>query len=287
MNYRKSSAKVFTLILMAVSIIAVSAVNQDAFAQNIGMSISATADQGSSTITISGQTASTLSDITIVVIAPNGNIVSVDQISPDANGGYMAEIQVSDKLWKQDGAYTIKAQQSNSVWYTLSVQVSIVDGTTMLTDVSESTFEFEGVTVPEFGSGIMEEQGLSIEADAVQGSTTIGISGHTARQIGDITIVVTAPNGNIVSVDQISPDANGDFMVDIQTGSNLWSQDGDYTITAQQGSASLYKQSVVVEIADGAVIPEFGAITAMILAVSIIAIIAVSARSRLGIMPKY
>ena len=285
MNYRKSSAKVFTLILMAVSIIAVSAVNQDAFAQNIGMSISATADQGSSTITISGQTASTLSDITIVVIAPNGNIVSVDQISPDANGGYMAEIQVSDKLWKQDGAYTIKAQQSNSVWYTLSVQVSIVDGTTMLTDVSESTFDFEGVTVPEVG--IMEETGLTIEADAVQGSTTIGISGHTDRTIGDVTLRVVAPNGNIVSVDQVSPDANGDFMVNIQTGSNLWGQDGDYTITAQQGSSSLYKQSVVVEIADGAVIPEFGAITAMILAVSIIAIIAVSARSRLGIMPKY
>jgi len=285
MNYPKSSAKVFTLILMAVSILAISAVNQDAFAQAMGMSVSATADQGSSTIAISGHTASTITDITLMVTSPIGNVVTIAQVQPDANGDYWAEIQVSDKLWKEDGEYTISVQQSDSVWYSLSVRVMIEGGTTMLTDISESTFEDDAASQGVVSRNI-EEQGLTIEADAVQGSTTIGISGHTTRGNGDVTIVVMAPNGNRVSVDQVSPDANGDFMVDIKTGGSLWSQDGDYTITAQQGSSSLYKQSVVVDIADGAVIPEFGAITAMILAVSIIAIIAVSARSRLGIMPK-
>jgi predicted secreted protein with PEFG-CTERM motif len=42
-----------------------------------------------------------------------------------------------------------------------------------------------------------------------------------------------------------------------------------------------------IEVIGTYVIPEFGAIAAMILAVAIISIIAVSARSKLSIMPRY
>jgi len=42
-----------------------------------------------------------------------------------------------------------------------------------------------------------------------------------------------------------------------------------------------------IEIIGTHVIPEFGAIAALILAVAIISIIAVSAKSRLSIMPRY
>jgi len=41
-----------------------------------------------------------------------------------------------------------------------------------------------------------------------------------------------------------------------------------------------------VEVIDGVVIPEFGTIAAMILAVAIISIIAISAKTRLRILPK-
>ena len=40
----------------------------------------------------------------------------------------------------------------------------------------------------------------------------------------------------------------------------MWKQDGVYSITAQQGSAAMNKMTVEVEVADGAVVPEFGAI---------------------------
>ena len=43
----------------------------------------------------------------------------------------------------------------------------------------------------------------------------------------------------------------------------------------------------MIEIIGTFVVPEFGTIAAMILAVAIISIIAVSARSRLSIMPRY
>jgi len=59
-------------------------------------------------------------------------------------------------------------------------------------------------------------------------------------------------------------------MTTVETGGALWSQDGMYTISAFQGAASNYQTSAEIEIADGHVIPEFGVIAAMILAVAII-----------------
>lgn len=58
--------------------------------------------------------------------------------------------------------------------------------------------------------------------------------------------------------------------------------DTDRTLTIQFSAGA-----EEIEIIGTTVIPEFGAIAVMILAVSIISIIAVSAKSRLSIMPKY
>jgi predicted secreted protein with PEFG-CTERM motif len=97
---------------------------------------------------------------------------------------------------------------------------------------------------------------------------------------------VTAPNGNVVSVAQVSPSINGEFTKIITTGP-LWKQDGSYTVTAQQDKSPEYTNSVQVDIKEGAVVPEFGTIAVMVLAVAIISIIAISAKSRLSIMPRY
>ena len=131
------------------------------------------------------------------------------------------------------------------------------------------------------------EQGMTLMATANAGSNTISLSGHTANPSNAISIVVTSPNGNIVTIDQVTPNANGDFATTIQTNSALWKQDGFYTVSAQQVGINGYSASAQVEIADGAVIPEFGTIAVMILAVAIISIIAVSARSKLKVLPKY
>ena len=110
-------------------------------------------------------------------------------------------------------------------------------------------------------------------------------SGTTDRS-ADITLKVIAPNGNIVSVSQITP-SGGSFYAAIETGGALWTQDGMYTISAYQGDASSYQKSAQIEVVDGHVIPEFGVIAGVILAVAIASIIAVSAKSRLAIVPKY
>ena len=127
--------------------------------------------------------------------------------------------------------------------------------------------------------------GSTLDVVAAEGSDTINVSGITDRS-DEIIIKVLAPNRNIVSIDQITP-SGGSFMATIETGGALWSQDGMYTISAQQGDASNYKTSAEVEIVDGHVIPEFGVIAAMILAVAIVSIIVVTAKTKLSIVPRY
>ena len=286
MNFKRSTTSM-AIALMALSLISVTSIQQDAFAQSIGMSITATADKGSDTITVTGKTVSSITDVTFRVTSPSGNnVVGVSQVSPDNGGDFVTEFKVGP-TWTENGFYEITAMQGiqqNSL-YTLKVLVEVTDGMAEKTSVTESNLE-TGIFEPT-EPNVAEDAGLEIYADAVLGSTTIDISGWTDRVSQDITLTVTAPNGNVVSVAQVSPMLDGQFTSVITTGGPLWKQDGFYTVTAQQFNDPNYTASAEVDIADGVVVPEFGAIAAMILAVAIISIIAVSARSRLSIMPRY
>ena len=163
--------------------------------------------------------------------------------------------------------------------------------------------------------------GSTLDVVAAEGSDTINVSGITDRS-DEIIIKVIAPNRNLVSVDQITP-SGGSYATTIFTGGPLWSQDGTYTIKARQGPTNfntsavnvqgtqtggsdttntgtshksaddentgllLYQASAEIEILDGHVIPEFGVIAAMILAVAIVSIIVVTAKTKLSIVPRY
>jgi len=277
----------FAFFLLSVSILSGFAFQNFAYAET-GMQVSVNADEGSTTISVSGHTSVGNNSIQVVVSAPNGNVISVAQLMPDPNGDFMTDIQIGGSKWNQDGMYTIVIQQGSSTLYSFKLQAEVTGGTAAATSVSESTLESGTPGILDIPIGEAKTiSGLTITDNSVLGSTTISISGHTDRTNNDVTVRVQAPNGNIVSVSQISPDANGDFMIDIEVGGQLWSQNGMYTIAVQQGDSSNYKDSVDVEIVDGAVIPEFGTIAALILTVAIISIIAVSAKTRLSIMPKY
>ncbi|MEX1996798.1 MAG: PEFG-CTERM sorting domain-containing protein [Nitrosopumilaceae archaeon] len=118
------------------------------------------------------------------------------------------------------------------------------------------------------------------------------VSGHVRDPNPDmqVSIKVTGPTGNVVNAQQISFDSNGDFETMFTTASPLMTQNGVYTITAQYGGesrASDVKVQLEGEFMGTEIIPEFGPIAALVLAVAIISIIAVSAKTRLRLMPKY
>ncbi len=219
-------------------------------------------------------------------LVEGNNVVAVAQISPDDNGKFVTEFKIGS-TWSENGFYTISALQamSQSSLYNLKVLVEVTNGMTEKTSATESNLVSDSFVV--IKPSVIRDAGLEIYADAVIGSTTIEITGSTDRVSADITLTVTAPNGNVVSIDQVSPMLNGEFTSVITTGGPLWKQDGFYTVTAQQFDSPKYIASTEVDIQDGVVVPEFGTIAAMILAVAIISIIAISAKSRLSIMPRY
>ena len=277
MNSRRYAMTSLSIVLLAVTIMSVSALGQNAYA-GAGMSLSA--DCSGSTCDISGTTDRNDLDVTIVLKSSNG-IHDVAQLSV-SDGSFSTTFNVSNL---KDGTYTIAANQGSSSKYNLSVSVDVSDGTStssasVSNQVAAAEEEAGSVEAVEVAAG-----GLTLTASGVEGSTTIDVSGTTDRS-DDITIKVIAPNGNVVAADQISP-SGGSFMTTIETGGALWNQDGMYTISAFQGAASNYQTSAEIEIIDGHVIPEFGVIAAMILAVAIVSIIVVTAKTKLSIVPRY
>jgi len=286
MNFKRSTTSM-TIVFMALSLISMTSIQQDAFAQTQGMAITATSDKGSDTITVTGMTVSDVTDITFRITSPSGNnVVAVDQISPDENGEFALEFKVGS-LWTENGFYTIEAMQSvvPGSLYNLEVLVEVTNGMTEKNSATLSNLE-TGIWT-DIEPNVAKDTGIEINAEAEMGSDTIVITGTTDRISTDVALTIIAPNGNVVSIDQVSPLLNGEFTSVITTGGPLWTQDGIYTVTAQQFDSSAYKASTEVDIKDGVVVPEFGTIAAMILAVAIVSIIAISAKSRLSIMPRY
>ena len=276
MNSRRYTMTSLSIVFLALTIMSVSAIGQNAYAGGAGMSLSA--DCSGSSCDISGTTDRNDQDVTVVVSSGNG-IHIVDQLSA-SGGSFSTTINVSNL---DDGTYKIAANQGSSSKYSLNVSVDVSggssDSSTSVSNQTASASEEASAVVAAAGGG------LSLSAGGIEGSTTIDVSGTTDRN-GDITLTVRAPNGNVVAVSQISP-SGGSFETTIEVGGPLWSQDGMYEISAHQGAASSHQKSAEIEIIDGHVIPEFGVIAAMILAVAIVSIIVVTAKTRLSLVPRY
>ena len=274
MNSRRRTMTSISMVFLAVTILSVSALGQNAYAAT-GMSLNVDADFGSGSISISGDT--DRSDaVAIKVNSENGNLVAIAQASP-SGGSYSATVGLAS----MDGTYTVSASQGDVSKYSVSVQVSPSETSGSASTISaSSTGSTTSAVVSTASSG-----GLSLTAGGVEGSTTIDVSGTTDRA-DDITLKVIAPNGNVITTAQLTP-SGGSFMTTIETGGAMWSQDGMYTISAYQGAPSKYQASAEVEVVDGHVIPEFGTIAVMILVVAIVSIIIVSAKTKLSLVPRY
>ena len=120
MNSRRYTITSLSIVFLAVAMISVSALSQNAYAA-AGLSISA--DGSGDTIAISGHSDRNDLDVTIVLKSGNG-IHDVAQSSV-SGGSYSASFNVSNL---SDGSYTIAANQGDSSKYAVSVDVDVSDG---------------------------------------------------------------------------------------------------------------------------------------------------------------
>ena len=112
--------------------------------------------------------------------------------------------------------------------------------------------------------------------------STIQVNGHLKPQntIAPILAVVTNPVGNVVTIQQLSPDIDGNFSFELNTESSLWTQNGNYILKVQSGTETRQFKTMFTLTSDPLiqphVVPEFGSVALLILIGSIMSILVIS-----------
>ena len=103
-----------TILLFALSVIILSQSYGFAYGATISVATDSSSYEAGEMIGISGSVSDYVEsdpfknfDVTLKLVAPNGNIITISQISPNSDGSYSTFIPVQGPLWKLDGDYTI------------------------------------------------------------------------------------------------------------------------------------------------------------------------------------
>ena len=102
------------ILLFALSVIILSQSYGFAYGATISVATDSSSYEAGEMIGISGSVSDYVEsdpfknfDVTLKLVAPNGNIITISQISPNSDGSYSTFIPVQGPLWKFDGDYTI------------------------------------------------------------------------------------------------------------------------------------------------------------------------------------
>jgi len=215
--------------------------------------------------------------VSVIVTAPNGNIVTIAQVTIGADKKFSTEVTAGGVLMKAEGSYTVAVQYGTP---NRSAETSFEFGgstaTTTPSSVTDTTVSVQGssdLITYEITGGKL----LSIIPDVDANSLIISID---ATSDGSLTL--TIPRSVL---DATINGGDDDFFV-LVDGEEV-DFDEITTSTHRTLTIAFPVGAEEIEIIGTFVVPEFGTIAAMILAVAIISIIAISAKSRLSIIPRY
>ena len=269
------------LSVFALSAIIIASIGiAPAFGQ-IADSIVVTTDKPSyedgETILVTGEVRELLSGypISLTVTAPNGNLVKIDQIDVGSDKKFSTELTAGGPLMRSEGTYTIE----------------VLYGTE--SRISETTFTFGGSTPSDGGTKIAVTGTDFMVSYKITGGKIDSISIPDVENPVSLIIAITASqDGSLIItlpralIDAKSGDLDEQFFVIID-GEEVDFEETMTTDTERTLTIPFLEGDSEIEIIGTFVVPEFGTIAVMILAVAIISIIAVSAKSRLSIMPRY
>ena len=244
----------------------------------------------SSVITVTGQVEPvdlSGSEITIIIVSPLGGVSGIQQLSVNSDGSFSTTIDTSTKYMKYDGVYDIRAQYSSLAEITVSVELT----PNQASDVEASETEIGTAVTGTIGTDVIGPGGESfyklspgqIEYDATC-NTSLGFFANADDD--SIVIYLDPTNDGILTVtlheELIKPFEDGTFVVivDNQRMEDFTQVGNTLTIPCLAGTER-------IEIHGSWAIPEFGVIAAMILAVAIVSIIVVTAKTKLSIVPRY
>jgi len=228
--------------------------------------------------------------VTIMLVNQYTSIVSIAQLDVNSDGSWSGQIVLNpeDRLQSEDGVYEIRAQYGStkittSIELTNAVETSEAGGTEVGTAVTGTAIvKGTDVTGPG-GEPYYKLAGGQIDYD----ETCDAAPAFFANADDDSIVIYLDPtNDGILTVtlheELIKPFEDGTFVVIVNNQEMQdFTQDGNtLTIPCMVGTEK-------IEIHGSWAIPEFGVIAAMILAVAIVSIIVVTAKTRLSLVPRY
>ncbi len=245
-----------------------------------GTSLSVTTDKSSynagDKVTISGKSDAYLSDtpVTVIVRNPIGNIVKTDQMMLGTDQTFSTTLTAAGPLWQAAGTYTVYAQLGTP---DRSATTTFAFTGAQSASTGPSTIPVDG-TQYSVTYTITNGKVLDIKADQPHTSLLISI-----QTTGDGVLTITLPRALIDSKNSDGTDKP--YVV---------SNDGQIAQFNETGTTGTDRTLVIpfkngtqqIAIMGTFVIPEFGPIAALVLAIAIVSIIAVSAKTGLRFIPK-
>ncbi len=248
--------------------------------------------------------------LTILITSPNGNIAEIDQVTAGPDKKFNTEITPNGAYWKIPGTYVILVTQDENNQATTSFEFSgAVNSSTNELDemvVEDAVIEDAVIEDAVIEDSLVDEIAV---VDSVVTATTVTVQDSINLISYEITnakllnvipdldavslllYIETTDEGSITltiprSVLDASINSGDDEFFVLVDGEEIdfeeitTSVDRTLTIDFLAGTEQ-------IEIIGTFVIPEFGTIAAMILAVAIISIVAISAKSRLNMLSSY
>jgi len=275
-----------TLVTIAVLILAGTGIVSQAYAAfTITMETDKDVYDHSSVITVTGQVDPIAegSEVTFIVqrLNPVG-ITHIDQISVNSDGSFSTTISTATPTMKYDGTYMINAKYVD-VETTVSIELTnAIEASETGTPVTGTTVTGTTVTGPS-GESFYKLGAGQIEYDMTCNATPAFFAN---ADDDSIVIYLDPTDDGIITVtlheELIKPFEDGTFVVivDNQAMQDFTQIGNTLTIPCVAGTEK-------IEIHGSWAIPEFGVIAAMILAVAIVSIIVVTAKTRLSLVPRY
>jgi len=253
--------------------------------------------------------------LTILITSPNGNIAEIGQITVGSDKQFNTEINPNGVYWKISGTYVVLITQDENNQATTSFEFDGISDTSS-NDLEEVIVDDTIIDDPIIDDTIIDDTIIddtiiddTIILDSVLTATTVSIQDSTdliSYEIINAKLLNVIPDMDAVSLliyieakddgsitltiprsvlDASINDGDDEFFVlvdgeEVDFEEITTSNDRTLTIEFTTGAEQ-------IEIIGTFVIPEFGTIAAMILAVAIISIVTISAKSKLNMLSRY
>jgi len=223
--------------------------------------------------------------VTIMLVNQYTSIVVIAQLDVNNDGSWSGQIHLNpaNSLMSEDGVYEIRAQYG-STKITTSIELTNAVETSEEVETGTAVTAVTGTTV----TGPSGESFYKLSVGQIEYDMTCNATpGFFANADDDSIVIYLNPTDDgIITItlheELIKPFEDGTFVVivDNQEMQDFTQVGNTLTIPCLVGTEK-------IEIHGSWAIPEFGVIAAMILAVAIVSIIVVTAKTRLSLVPRY